>query len=301
MSKGFKKATKAQAKARIALFGASGSGKTFSALRIAKGLGEKIAVIDSERGSASKYSDRFEFDAADLQDKTVEEYVEFIEMASGTYDVLIIDSLSHAWETLKDQVQKIADTSFGGNYWAAWSKGNPMQKRFIDAILDFPGHVIGTMRSATEWTTAKDKNGKTKPMRVGLTPEQGKGIEYEFDMLLELSIEHTANVIKDRTGKFQDKLIELPGEDLGKQISEWLSDGNPEPLMKNKILALLTILTSEISDVKKKTEYFQEIVLEANEGESHKIEKVADLSGDLLTKVFDIVKARHEDLKTEEK
>jgi hypothetical protein len=83
------------------------------------------------------------------------------------------------------------------------------------------------MRSKTEWQTEQGNNGKSRPVRVGLAPEQGKGIEYEFDLLLEISTEHIANVIKDRTGKFQDKLIEKPGKEFGAQLVAWLSEGVP--------------------------------------------------------------------------
>jgi hypothetical protein len=84
------------------------------------------------------------------------------------------------------------------------------------------------MRSKTEWTTV-DSNGKKTPQRVGLAPEQGKGIEYEFDLLVEISVEHIGQVIKDRTGKFQDKLIDKPGEQFGQQLAAWLADGEPAP------------------------------------------------------------------------
>lgn len=52
----FQPATKRQAKLRLALDGPSGSGKTYSALAIAAALGERIALIDTEHGSASKYA-----------------------------------------------------------------------------------------------------------------------------------------------------------------------------------------------------------------------------------------------------
>jgi hypothetical protein len=79
--------------------------------------------------------------------------------------------------------------------------------------LSYPGHIIATMRVATEWSQEKDeKTGKTRPVRVGLKPEQGKGIEYEFDLVIEMSPEHIGTVIKDRTGKFQDAIIEKPDE-----------------------------------------------------------------------------------------
>ncbi len=226
---GFKKATKAAAKLRAAFFGPSGAGKTFSALQVATGLGGPIAVIDTERGSASKYSDRFAFDVLDLEDQSIEGYVSAIAMAAeGGYRVLVIDSLSHGWQDLTAEVEKLAKAKYRGNTWSAWSEGTPLQRRLVNAILGFPGHIIATMRSKTEWTTV-DSNGKKTPQRVGLAPEQGKGIEYEFDLLVEISVEHIGQVIKDRTGKFQDKLIDKPGEQFGQQLAAWLADGETAP------------------------------------------------------------------------
>jgi hypothetical protein len=142
----------------------------------------------------------------------------------------VIDSLSHGWQSLCEEVEKLAKAKYRGNTWSAWSEGTPLQRKLVAAILGFPGHVIGTMRSKTEWTTVDDGRGKKTPQRVGLAPEQGKGVEYEFDLLVEISTDHIANVIKDRTGKFQDKLLEKPGEDFGRQLAAWLADGTPTPL-----------------------------------------------------------------------
>jgi hypothetical protein len=228
---GFRKATKQAAKLRAAIFGPSGAGKTYSLLRIASGLGGRIAVIDTERGSASKYSDRFDFDVMDLDDKTIAGYCEAIhEAAREGYAVLGIDSLSHAWQELLEDVEKIAKARYRGNTWSAWSEGTPKQRKLVNAILDFPGHVLVTMRSKTEWQTGEGKNGKSAPVRVGLAPEQGKGIEYEFDLLLEINPDHQASVIKDRTGKFQDKILDRPGEDFGRELAAWLADGSPAPV-----------------------------------------------------------------------
>jgi len=231
---GFKKATKAQAKLRAAIFGPSGAGKTFTSLRVATGLageGGRIAVVDTERGSASKYADRFSFDVMELEDQSIDGYVAAIrEAAFAGYPVLVIDSLSHGWQTLLEEVEKLAKAKYRGNTWSAWSEGTPLQRRLVQAILAYPGHVIATMRSKTEWTTVDDGRGKKSPQRVGLAPEQGKGVEYEFDLLVEISTEHIANVIKDRTGKFQDKLIEKPGERFGQELAAWLGSGAPAPV-----------------------------------------------------------------------
>lgn len=229
----FAPATKKNLKLRCAIFGPSGSGKTFSALRIATGIAKaasgKIAVIDTERGSASKYSDRFKFDVCELPTFTVDSYVQAItEAGRAGYNVLIIDSMSHAWEELLQEVEKIAQTRFRGNTWSAWSEGTPIQRKFIDAILDFPGHIISTMRSDTEWAV-ENQNGKNKPVKVGLKPRQGKGIEYEFDLLMEGSPDHVFVVSKDRTGKFQDEMIAKPGEEFGEKLAAWLGEGVAAP------------------------------------------------------------------------
>jgi hypothetical protein len=230
----FKRATKQQAKLRCALFGPSGAGKTMSALRIAAGLGGPVAFIDSEKGTASKYADRWTFDVLDLEKRTIADYIDAIHAAGAAgYPVVCIDSISHAWQELLEEVDKLARAKYRGNTWSAWSEGTPKQRRFIDAIQGYPGHVIATIRSRTEWTT-EDVNGKKQPVRVGLAPETGKGAEYEFDLLLEISQEHIARVIKDRTGKFQDKLIEKPDEDFGRELAAWLDEGaaptpKPEP------------------------------------------------------------------------
>jgi len=225
----FQPATKAQAKLRAALTGPSGSGKTMSALRMATGIGGRIAVIDTERGSASKYADRFQFHTCQLADRTIDGYIAALEAAAKAgYDVLVIDSLSHGWQELLQEVDRLAKARFGGNTWAAWSEGTPKQRRLIDALTDWPGHVIATMRSKTEWNQQTDeKTGRLRPVRIGLAPEQGKGIEYEFDLLVELSADHVATVIKDRTGKFQDRVIEKPDEAFGRALAEWLAEGTP--------------------------------------------------------------------------
>jgi hypothetical protein len=236
----FQKATKEAAKLRAAIFGPSGAGKTFTSLRLATGIGGPIALIDSERRTASKYADRFQFDVCNLgaDEHRVVDYVRAIRDAGQAgYSVLIIDSLTHAWQQLLAEVDALAKAKYRGNTWSAWSEGTPLQKCLVDAILDYPGHVIATMRSKTEWTTEAANNGKSAPKRVGLTPEQGKGIEYEFDMLFELSTEHILTVIKDRSGKFQDRCITDPSEALGSEMAAWLDDGAKPLSMPEQITA----------------------------------------------------------------
>ena len=226
----FVKAEKSKAKLRMAIFGTAGSGKTFTALRvatgIAKALNSRIAVIDTERGSASKYADRFDFDTLELTPAKIENYTSaFTDAEKAGYKVLVIDSMSHGWQELLEEIEALAKQRYNGNTFRAWGEGTPKQREFIDALLSFNGHVIATMRAKTDYIISDDGKGKMKPQRVGLAPEQGKGIEYEFDLLAEINAEHYVTIIKDRTGKYQDKGIEKPGEEFGAELVAWLNEG----------------------------------------------------------------------------
>jgi hypothetical protein len=134
-----------------------------------------------------------------------------------------IDSLSHGWQEFLQEVDRLASAKYRGNTWSAESEGTSKQRALVNAILAYPGHVIATMRSHTEWGIEANAKGGQKPVRIGLAPEQGKGIEYEFDLLLELSPQHLGLVLKDRNGRFQDAVIERPGEDFGQALAAWLT------------------------------------------------------------------------------
>lgn len=222
----FEKASKKKSKLKMALYGPSGSGKTFSALSIASGLGKRIAVIDTERGSAAKYADVFSFDVCELDKTDINDYIKAIQYASTHYDVLVIDSLTHAWQTLLEEVDKLGRSKYKGNSFAAWSEGTPKQRGLVDALLRAQCHIITTMRAKTEWVSNTSERGKSTPSRVGLSPEQGKGIEYEFDFLASITPEHTLHFEKSRAIAFQDKVINKPDNELGQALLSWLEDGH---------------------------------------------------------------------------
>jgi hypothetical protein len=221
----FKAANKKQQKLRLAITGLAGSGKTYSALRIATGMGSKIAVIDSEHSSSELYANNFKFDICALNTFEVEEYVEAIESAgSSGYDVIIIDSLSHAWEKLVKRVDRIADQRYKGNTFRAWEEGGELQNKLVESILSSPCHIIGTIRTKVEYAVDSE-SGKTKITKLGTAPKQRDGFEYELSLVMELSQKHVGFISKDRTGKFQDKYIELPGEGFGQELIAWLNEG----------------------------------------------------------------------------
>lgn len=219
----FKKATKHQARLRLALCGPSGSGKTYSALNIAQHLGSSIALIDTEHGSASKYADRFDFDVCELTDFHPNQYIEAIrEAGKAEYEAIVIDSLSHAW------FWELNETSNAKNSFTAWGKVRPLERALIDAMLSSPAHVIVTMRTKTEWVLVDSpRNGKPMPERIGTAPIQASGIEYEFDIAGELDLNHILTISKSRCPALTRTTHANPGENLADTMLMWLSDGAP--------------------------------------------------------------------------
>lgn len=222
----FKKATKKRAKLRLALVGPSGSGKTYTALLLAKALskGRPVAVIDSERGSASKYAgDVADFDVCELETFEPLRYVETIDgAAEAGYPVLVVDSLSHAWTGeggALDQVDR------RGGKFQAWREVTPMHRKLVDTILGYPGHVICTMRSKTEYVVEKDKRGRTEVRKVGLAPVMRDGVEYEFDVVGDMDHAHSLTVSKSRCAALADQVIRKPGADVAERLLAWLEDG----------------------------------------------------------------------------
>lgn len=229
----FEKATRKKAKLRLALTGPSGSGKTYSALLVAKGIGGKVAFIDTEKGSASLYSDIADFDVLELDPPfSPERFIEAIKSAEDAgYETLILDSITHEWGGVGgclELVDTIAKAKYRGNSWSAWSEINPRHRLFLDAILRSPMHIIATMRSKTE-TAQVEENGRKKVAKLGMKSEQRDGVEYEFTTVLDIAHEtHHAIASKDRTKLFSNSDPMVITESTGKMLLDWLESGiNP--------------------------------------------------------------------------
>jgi len=226
----FQKAERKKARLRLALCGPAGSGKTFSALQIAKGLGGRIALIDTEHESGSLYADLCEFDTASLTPPyTPEKYRNAIQAAElAGYSVLIIDSFSHAWVGeggLLDMHDKAAAASRSGNSFTAWREITPQHNALVEALLGARLHVIATLRTKTAYDLVDDGNGKKKPVKIGLAPVQREGVDYEFTSVFDLSIDgHVATATKDRTRLFDGKHF-VPGIETGQALINWLETG----------------------------------------------------------------------------
>lgn len=266
----FKRAERKKAKLRLALCGPSGSGKTYSAILIAQGIGAKIAMIDTEHHSGELYSHLTNYDVASLEAPySPERYINLIEKAEqDDYDVLIIDSLSHAWAGeggVLDMVDKAAKSTRSQNSYAAWRYVTPEHNKLVEKILKSNLHIIATIRAKTDYEKSTDDKGKMKIEKVGLAPVQREGLDYEFTTVLDLNVDgHIARSSKDRTGIFDNKFI-TPNIDTGKHLLEWLGNGN-DILHSDKDLSDIYLesclsnmhLSDSLEELKKNFDYAQE-------------------------------------------
>ena len=234
-----RKATKKKLKLRLALAGPSGSGKTYTALRLAKEMGWKTLLVDTEHRSSERYADEFEFDILDLDPPfTPDRYISCIEAAeAGGYDVVILDSLSHEWfgtggilEMVDNEMarQRTTQSMLG------WKAVTPLHTKLIERILRNNVHIISTMRSKQEYSIDKDDQGRTKITKLGMAPIQKDGMDYEHDIVGDIDNTHHVVFNKTRCPALDGKAFYKPGQDLAKILNDWLNSGEdskPEPVI----------------------------------------------------------------------
>lgn len=221
----FVKAKREQVWLKVLLTGASGAGKSFSALRLATGIAKKcnsdIAYIGTEGSRDKYYADTFDYALLQLEAPySTDKYIKAIDEAvAGGFKVLIIDSISHEWQWLNETHDKMP-----GNSFTNWGKLKPKHKAFMEKILHSPIHIICCSRGKQEWTL-EDKNGKQVPKKVGLGAEQDKQIAYEYTLSLVIDQEsHIASVDKDNTRLFDGK-YEILTETHGEALYDWANTG----------------------------------------------------------------------------
>ena len=229
-----------QAKIKLALQGASGSGKTYSSLLLAFGITnnwKKIAIIDSENGSADLYAHLGSYNVLTLTPPfTPENYIEAIQMCeSAGVEVIIIDSISQCWDNLLEY-----HAGLQGNSFTNWSKITPRQNAFVQKILNSSCHIISTMRTKQDYVLT-EKNGKMVPEKVGLKAVMRDGIDYEFTLVLDIDIKHNVTASKDRTGLFMGKPDFTITSETGKKILDWCNSGINVEMIRGQILASKTV------------------------------------------------------------
>lgn len=235
MTNSFQRATRKASRLRIGLESPSGGGKTYTSLVIATELaahdGGRIAVIDSERGSSSKYSDGrpFEFDMAMLPDTNPLTYVQTLrEAATAHYPVVVVDSASHEWKGVLGIVDR-ATPSMGGNSWSAWSKARPAHDVFVEMIMAMPAHVVATFRSKQETEQYKDSDNRTKVRKLGLSPVTSDDMDFEFDLWGSIDHEtHTVIITKSRLDTVPVGSEWPEGRGIAAAYLEWLGGAEYE-------------------------------------------------------------------------
>lgn len=241
----FVKAERKQSKLRLGLSGPSGSGKTYSALLMARGLGKKVAVVDTEKGSASLYSHLFNFDVSNLSPPFLpENYIrEIADAEKNGYDVLIIDSISHAWmgEGGVREQKDTLDQNPRSNQWTNWKKPKEAFSRLKNKIIFSSIHIICGLRAKQAYEQTVDETGRKKIEKMGLEPQIEPGFEYELTTIFDMQMNHHAMTTKDRTGLFDNKIF-IPTEETGRQFLEWLNSGKPS---RNELFRQLKSLAQE--------------------------------------------------------
>lgn len=227
-------ATRQKAKIRLGLSAVSGGGKTFSALKIAYGITgnwSKVAVIDTENGSADLYAHLGPYNVLPLAAPFhPDRYVQAIKACEEAgIEVIIIDSITHEWDG-EGGCLSIAE-KLGGKY-QDWAKVTPLHQRFVNAILFSTAHVITTVRRKQDFEMTKEPSGRIKVEKAGLKEVTREGFEYELTVNLEIDHNHNARASKDRTGLFMGKGDFTPSEETGKLIAEWCNSGAAEEVRK---------------------------------------------------------------------
>lgn len=230
----FRPAQRKKTKLRMAIDGPAGSGKTYTALRFAFALGQRVAVIDTEAGSAAKYEGEspdgvpWKFDILELTDFSPLVYVAAIAATIGKYDVVVVDSLSHAWAgsggALELVDQKTAASRSKNAFSEGWRAVTPMHNQLVEALLRVPLHLICTIRSKMGYVIECGV-----PKKVGMEPVQRNGIEYEFDVLADMDIDHGIYVSKSRCSAIDKKAGQRPGPEFVAPVIYWLNEGADVP------------------------------------------------------------------------
>lgn len=243
-----KKATRKGQKLRLAIDGPTGAGKTFTALMAAEELADKpgsVLVVDSERGSAALYSDRWEFDTIDWEPPyDPRELVPVLREHGEDYDVIVVDSLSHFWfgegGTL-DIVDTAARRQFSGNRYAGWQEGTPAQNDLVEALISAPCHVIVTMRSKMAYVLDE----QNRPQKIGMQPQQRDGLEYEFTVVADMDISHNVTIGKTRCDLIADKVYRQGHTlEMVTTLKEWLNTAEPmaSPAQVRQIKSLFDVV-----------------------------------------------------------
>lgn len=246
----FQPAVKERLRARVAIDGPTGSGKTWTALqwaRILAGPDGPVGVIDTENRSAAYYAPGPDEVAQRVNwweppyvfghlptsppydPRELRSLIQAAAEELGPDGVLVIDSLTHYWNGEGGTLDVVDNASSRGNSFTGWKEGTPAQRGMLDAIIHAPCHVIVTMRSKMEYLLVEEnRGGRTVqvPTKVGMAPEQRSGVEYEFTVVADMDLEHRLVVSKSRCDAIAD-VVAPKGRSYepAQTFAAWLATG----------------------------------------------------------------------------
>jgi hypothetical protein len=219
---------------KVALMSPSGGGKTYSALRLATGMQEKmkelgqdtnIIMFNTEVARGRYYANEFKYKIVDVgAPHEPEKYVRAIQYGVDQgFKIIILDSTSFEWEG--DGGCLDIHQREGGTF-QAWAKVTPRHNKFIQAIADSQCHIIATMRGKDQYEIDKDEKGKSNVKKLGVGAQQRSGFEYEFSttFLLDQKSNFATNQ-KDNTHLFETLGDVKLTEDHGRKLIEWANSG----------------------------------------------------------------------------
>jgi hypothetical protein len=251
----FRPAAKDAVKARIALAGPAGSGKSYTALMFATNLADRVAAIDTESGRLREHARRFKFDHFSPDRYDPRDLIKLLAQAAdagygadrrGLLVALLVRLRRRAG------VRRQANTKPGASKFSTgWKDYQPIENAMLDALRGFPGHVIVTMRVKTAYVVEDQRpTASRQPKKVGLKPEQREGADYEFSIVGEMDRDHVLRITKSTCEDLMDAEITKPGPETAAIIAEWCSDGTPTmDAIQYRDQALDTTMTA--SDLRK--------------------------------------------------
>lgn len=277
MSFQFKKALREQVGLIVGVAGGTGSGKTFSSLRMAAGIsGDKpFAVIDTEAGRSKHYADQFNFDHGDLHAPfSPDAYADAIRSADAAgYPCIVVDSCSHEWagEGGVLEMQEAELDRMAGDNWqkreackmAAWIKPKMSHKKMVQRLLQVRAHLILCFRAEEKVDMVRDDKGKmvivpkvTKTGLDGWVPICEKALPFELTASFLLTNDAPGMPKPIKLQEQHRALFPLDkplNEESGKLIAKWAAGGAPATtgLPESEVTTLLATLdVKTIPDLK---------------------------------------------------